>query len=243
MEVSISLIHLEVVLTVRPSQAPIVGWPTVYEYVLLIISLLLTAAFLVWEGRFARDPILPLGIWSRPSFGAIVGIAALSLMGFAIFIWYTVLWSYEIRLYTPTATGAVLTPFVVVSGTMAFISAQLVRRTRIEFIMALGIGSILVANVLVGTMPVHEKYWAQVFPAVIVAGAGPDLIITAAQIIAANSVRRAEQGIAGSLIGVMQTYGLSTGLGFAGTVESRVNDGGRNPIKGYRGAIFLGVGF
>ncbi|GJE99362.1 hypothetical protein PsYK624_156160 [Phanerochaete sordida] len=36
---------------------------------------------------------------------------------------------------------------------------------------------------------------------------------------------------------------LSTGLGFAGTVESQVNDQGHNPVKGYRGALFLAVGF
>ena len=92
-------------------------------------------------------------------------------------------------------------------------------------------------------MPIGQTYWAQAFPAAVIAGAGPDLLITAAQIIAANAVRRSEQGVAGSLIGVVQTYGLSTGLGFAGTVESRVNDGGRNVVKGYRGAIFLAIGF
>ncbi|EKM53882.1 uncharacterized protein PHACADRAFT_29187 [Phanerochaete carnosa HHB-10118-sp] len=224
------------------NQAAVVGWQRVYEYVLLIVSILLAVAFIIWEARFAQEPILPLGIWARPSFGAIVGIVCLSLMGFAIFLWYTLNWEYNIRKYTPTATGATLTPFIVVSGAGAFVGAQLVSRIRIEYIMALGIMSILTANIIVATMPTHEVYWAQAFPAIIIAGAGPDLLITAAQVIASNSVRRAEQGVAGSLIGVMQTYGLSTGLGFAGTVETHVNDGRRDPVKGYRGALFLGVG-
>lgn len=242
---SILCLSLDVALltTTYFSQAPVVGWPTVYEYVLLIVSIVLAMAFIIWEARFAQDPIIPLGIWARPSFGAIVAVVALSLMGFGVFLWYSLQWQYNIRHYTPTAIGATLAPFVLVSGAMAFIGAQLVARIRIEYIMALGIGSILIANLLLGTMPAHETYWAQVFPAVIVAGAGPDLIVTAAQVIAANAVRRAEQGIAGSLIGVVQTYALSTGLGFAGTVERYVNDHGRNQVKGYRGAIFLGLGF
>lgn len=99
------------------------------------------------------------------------------------------------------------------------------------------------STVIIGTMPAKEVYWAQAFPAMFIVGAGPDLIITAAQVIASNSVRRYEQGTAGSLIGVVQTYGLSTGLGFAGTVELYVNDGGKNTVKGYRGALSLGVGF
>ncbi|GJE91688.1 MFS general substrate transporter [Phanerochaete sordida] len=225
------------------NQASVVGWPTVYEYVLLIVSLLCVAGFIVWEARFAEEPILPLSIWTRPSFSAIGAVVVLSLMGFGIFLWYTLIWQYDIRKYTPTAVGATLVPFILVSSVMAFVSAQLVRRIRIEFIMALGIGSLLVANVIVATMPTHEVYWAQVMPANIIAGAGPDLLITAAQIIASNSVRRSEQGVAGSLIGVLQFYGLSTGLGFAGTVESQVNEHGRNPVKGYRGALFLAVGF
>ncbi|EKM52644.1 uncharacterized protein PHACADRAFT_186753 [Phanerochaete carnosa HHB-10118-sp] len=225
------------------NQATVVGWERIYEYVLLIISILCAVAFVIWEARFARDPILPLGIWTRPSFGAIVGVVFLSLMGFAIFVWYLMSWEYNIRRYTPTATGASLAPFILVSGVGAVVGALLVARIRIEYIMALGIASILVANIIAATMPTHQVYWAQAFPAAIVAGAGPDLLVTAAQIIAANSVRRAEQGVAGSLIGVMQTYGLSTGLGFAGTVETHVNDSGRNPVKGYRGALFLGIGF
>lgn len=47
----------------------------------------------------------------------------------------------------------------------------------------------------------------------------PDFIFTAAQIIASNSIGKDKQGIAGSLIGTIMTYGMSIGLDFAGTVE------------------------
>ena len=70
----------------------------------------------------------------------------------------------------------------------------------------------------------------------------PDFIFTAAQIIASNSVKRKHQGIAGSLIGTLASYGLSTGLGFAGTVEAYTNDHGRDPVAGFRHALYLGVG-
>ena len=66
-----------------------------------------------------------------------------------------------------------------------------------------------------GTVLMRQGTNAAVFETLV----RPDLLITAAQVIASNSVRRHEQGTAGSLIGVLQTYGLSTGLGFAGTVE------------------------
>ena len=70
----------------------------------------------------------------------------------------------------------------------------------------------------------------------------PDFVFTAAQIIACNAVNRREQGIAGSLVGLLQLYGASIGLGFAGTVEASVNDQGRDVVGGYRGALYLGIG-
>ncbi|KZV66058.1 MFS general substrate transporter [Peniophora sp. CONT] len=225
------------------NQAPAVGWSTVYIYVLLIVALLHAAAFILWSRFYARNPIIPFTIWTRPSFGPLLLTVFLTLMAFSVFLWYLTIWELEVRHYTLTATGASVAPIIVVGGIMASVGAWLVPRLRAQYIMGLGVSVVLCALILVGTMPAQEVYWAQAFPATLIVGAGPDLIITAAQVIASNSVRRHEQGTAGSLIGVLQTYGLSTGLGFAGTVELYVNDGGKNAVKGYRGALFLAVGF
>ena len=108
--------------------------------------------------------------------------------------------------------------------------------------MALGCLAILIAQVLIATMPEQQSYWAQVFPATILSAFCPDFIFTAAQIIACNSVRRHEQGIAGSLVGVLQVYATSTGLGFAGIVETHTDDHSSMPIKGYRSALYFGMG-
>jgi hypothetical protein len=35
---------------------------------------------------------------------------------------------------------------------------------------------------------------------------------------------------------------MSTGLGFAGTVEVYMNSGGKDVLKGYRSASYLGIG-
>ena len=51
------------------------------------------------------------------------------------------------------------------------------------------------------------------------------------------------QGLAASLVTTTVNYSISLGLGFAGTVESNVNDDGRNVLRGYRGALYLGIGF
>ena len=60
---------------------------------------------------------------------------------------------------------------------------------------------------------------------------------------ACNSVGKKDQGIAGSLIGTLQLYATSTGLGFAGVVERRIAARvGGTTVDGYRGALYLGMG-
>lgn len=97
-------------------------------------------------------------------------------------------------------------------------------------------------NVILATIPASLTYWAMAFPAMILSAFTVDLIITSAQIITSNTVSIKHQGVAGSLVGTLLSYGMSTGLGFAGTVEVNTFDGGNNLLKGYHSAAYLAVG-
>lgn len=61
-------------------------------------------------------------------------------------------------------------------------------------------------------------------------------------LILSNATHRHHQGLAASLVATTVNYTISLGLGFAGTVESHVNDAGRNVLCGYRGALYMGIG-
>ena len=93
-------------------------------------------------------------------------------------------------------------------------------------------------------MPAQQSYWPSVFPATVIQSFCPDFIFTAAAIIASNSVKRDEQGIAGSLIGTLQLYATSIGLGFAGVVEVHLGGSGSESetVRGYRSALYFGMG-
>ena len=56
---------------------------------------------------------------------------------------------------------------------------------------------------------------------------------------------RRHQGVAASLVNTIVNYSISLGLGFAGTVEVYVNDGGAtlgDVLRGYRGGFYMGIG-
>ncbi|KAL9096066.1 MAG: hypothetical protein Q9165_001588 [Trypethelium subeluteriae] len=224
------------------NQAPAVGWATPYEIGLLVTSIILLAGFIVWEKKFAAEPIMPLDIFKAPSFGALVLVTLLSYMSVGTSLWYMVEWQQTLRHWSVLSFALGWIPFGICAILAGFVAAWLIPRLGAQWIIALGAGSILLTNLLMTTMPEQQTYWAQMFPATILMAFCPDLVYTAAQIIASNSVRRHQQGIAGSLIGTLNLYGNSLGLGFAGTVEVETSKHGRPIINGYRSALWFGVG-
>lgn len=228
----------------RDSQAPDAGWTSPYEISLQTLSILLLLAFGVWEYRFATCPIMPLAIFRGPSFGLVVIVVLFSFMSYGIFIWYLIAWQQEIRHWSVLSTAYGLTPLAIFSAAGAFLAAWLVPRLAVQWILVIGVLAVLVAEVLIATMPELQLYWTQVFPATVIQSFCPDFIFTAAQIVACNSVGRKDQGVAGSLLGTLQLYATSTGLGFAGIVERNIaaHTVGGGPAEGYRVALYFGMG-
>lgn len=171
-----------------------------------------------------------------------LGCALLTFMGVEIAIWYISLININIRGYTLLSGGAAWTTLAVGGAVGAFLSAKAIPRLAAQHIMAIGSICTSVTIILVMTQPEQQIYWAQMFPGLVFLSCGPDFLITATQIIASNTVRRSQQGIAGSLIGTILPFGLSTGLGFGGTVEKYTNHNGQNVMQGYRNALYLALG-
>ena len=224
------------------SQAPVTRWNNPYEIVLLIISIILFVTFAVWEYKFAKYPILPLSIFRAPSFSPLALAVIFSFMAYSTFIWYLVSWQQQVRHWSVLSTSIGLSPIAICAATAAFIAAWLIPRMAAQWILAIGALAILVAQIILATMPAEQSYWLAVFPATVIQSFCPDFIFTAAAIIACNSVKRSEQGVAASLIGTLQLYATSIGLGFAGIVEVHTNDHGISLVKGYRSALYLGIG-
>ncbi|CAD6588673.1 MAG: hypothetical protein ASARMPREDX12_003407 [Alectoria sarmentosa] len=226
------------------NQAPTAGWDSPYEIALLITAIIFFSAFAVWEHKFAKHPILPLSIFRAPSFFPLVIVVLFSFMSYATFIWYLVAWQQEVRHWSALSTSIGLTPIAICAATAAFIAAWLIPRMAAQWILAIGALAVLASQVILATMPAQQSYWPSIFPATVIQSFCPDFIFTAAAIIASNSVKRDEQGIAGSLIGTLQLYATSIGLGFAGVVEVHLGGSGSESeiVRGYRSALYFGMG-
>ncbi|KAL3473408.1 efflux pump antibiotic resistance protein [Aspergillus californicus] len=223
------------------NQAPSVGWSTPYEIALLLTSILLFTLFIIWEHK-TPHPITPPSIFRAPSFAILILVILLDYMAVGTVLWYQILWLQEVWQWSTLQFAIAWIPFLICGTIAACLAAWLIPRLAAQYILALGTGTVLISTVLMATLPEEQSYWAQVFPSVVLFAFCPDLVYTAGQIIASNSVSRRQQGVAGSIVGTLNLYGNSLGLGFASTVEVEVRERyGGDRIRGYRAALWFGV--
>lgn len=192
--------------------------------------------------KVAKEPILPFNIWKAPSFGILMVTIFFSFMSLGIYFWYMNIYMQTIRRDSLIRVGVQYLPLTIVGCANAFFAAWLVPRVPAQIIIGMGCLAMVIINVLLATIPAHLTYWAMAFPAMFVSAFTIDLITTSAQIVASNTVPMKYQGVAGSLVGTLLSYGLSTGLGFGGTIEVHTNEHGNNLLKGYHSAAYMGVG-
>ena len=139
-------------------------------------------------------------------------------------------------------TGVQYLPLTILGTFNAFLAGFLISRWPAQYIIGMGCLAMVIINVLLATVPAHLTYWAMCFPAMFVSSFTIDLITTSAQIVASNTVSVKHQGVAGSLVGTLLSYGMSTGLGFAGTVQVNTDENETNLLRGYHSAAYLAVG-
>ena len=225
------------------SQAPLAGWGSAYEIALLIVSIIHFLGFAYWEIKVAEEPILPFNIWKAPSFGILMLVTFFSFMSLGIYFWYMNIYMQTIRGDSLITVGVQYLPLTIMGCLNAFFAAWLVPRVPAQVIMGAGCLAMTIINIILATVPHHLTYWAMAFPAMFISAFTIDLITTSAQIVASNTVPIRHQGVAGSLVGTLLSYGMSTGLGVAGTVEVNTFENGSNLLKGYHSAAYLATGF
>lgn len=223
------------------NQAPSVGWQTPYIIAILVLSIVSFLGFLIWEGKVATAPIMPLAIFAAPTFMALILVVLLTYMAFGISLWYMVAWQELIRGWSALHLAVGWLPFCFGASMAVGLAAWLIPRLPAQYILAMGVLTCLASTLLIATQPVHQLYWAQTFPAIFFGSMCPDFVYVAAQIIASNSVGKRDQGIAGSLVGTLNLYGNSLGLGFAGTIEVELIRHGASEVQGFRGALYFGA--
>lgn len=226
------------------NQAPVAGWQQPYVYVALILGLILVLVFFYVEIRVAAYPLLPFACLSG-EIGAILACIACGWSCFGIFLYYTWQFFELLRHASPLLASAWYSTNAVSGATAAILTGVFLGRVGPAKAMIMAMLAFLVGTILIGTAPVQQSYWLQSFFCLLVIPFGMDISFPAATVIVSDKVPPEHQGIGASLINTVVNYSISLGLGFAGTVESHVNHGGKTEpdlLLGFRGAFYMGMG-
>ncbi|RDW91115.1 hypothetical protein BP5796_02280 [Coleophoma crateriformis] len=225
------------------NQGPVIGWPTVYVYVLLIVGCIILGLFAIIESR-AQFPLLPSDVFTAKT-GFVLACIATGWASFGVWIFYLFQITEELRGFSPILASGGFAPAAVSGLCAALTTGVILSKIPPSIVMMAALLAFTIGGILVATAPLGETYWAQSLVAVLIMPWGMDMSFPAATIILSNSMHKEHQGLAASLVNTVLNYSISIGLGIAGTVESQVNNGGltrSDTLKGYRGAQYVGIG-
>lgn len=228
------------------NQAPIAGWDSAQVISTLVVGLALFLVFLWIEYRYAKNPLLPFDAFNA-DVGFVLGALACGWSMFGIWVLYLVLLLENIRDLSPLQASTWVLPVLVTGLIASVITGVLLGPAgfRPATVMTIALVFFLTGILIFTTAPTDQIYWGQTFVSILVIPFGMDMSFPAATLILSNAVKKEHQGIAASLVATVVNYSIALGVGFAGTVEVHVNDGGKTKadlLKGYQGALYMGIG-
>jgi EmrB/QacA subfamily drug resistance transporter len=192
------------------------GWGSTLIVSLFAGAAVLLAAFVAVERR-VREPMLPLGLFKRPSFTG-VQIAAFAVSGsaFALFLYLT-LYLQNYLGYTPLETGLRYLPLTLASFIVAPIAGALLSRVPARLLLSAGLaiagsGLLLMSGIDAGSE------WTTLLGGFLVLGAGVGLLNPVIADVALSVVPKERSGMAAGINDTFRQVGVAVGVAVWGAI-------------------------
>ena len=224
------------------------GWSSGRTIGVLVISVLLLAAFVSWELR-AKDPLVPFSIFRLRTLTAANGVGfVLGTAMFSMFLMLT-LYMQDVLGYSPLKTGI---GYLAVAGTAilwANVAAAAVTRIGVKPALVFGMSLMTVGLLYFTQVSVDGSYWTDLFPGFLIIGLGLPFAFVPVTIAAVAGTKRQEAGLASGLINTSQQIGGAVGIAILTTIAvSKTDDslasGTAAPLAltdGFRAAFWVGA--
>jgi hypothetical protein len=164
--------------------------------------------FFYIELKVAKYPLLPFDVFTSDN-AFVLGCVACGWACFGIWYYYTFQILSTIRGVTPILAAAYFSPLMVSGFLAAITTGVLLARLRSAWVMIFALCAFMTGTVLLATLPLHQIYWAQIFVMMIIMPWGMDMSFPAATLVVSNSVDKAHQGTAASLVNTIVRHLVS----------------------------------
>lgn len=196
------------------------GWRTPYIYVTLILGTVLLGISLYVEGWVAANPLLPFDLFKVPYLPALFVALFFSDGVLGIFLLYATLYMQDIMGASPLQVAAWYVPMCAGGCMISIVGGYVLHLLPGTMLMVIGGVAWIGNSLLFALAPEGANYWAFVFPAMICATMGIDIIYNVANIFITTSLSQSRQGLAGALINCLLYLGIAFLLAFADVIQT-----------------------
>jgi EmrB/QacA subfamily drug resistance transporter len=192
------------------------GWGSRLIVALLAGSAALLIGFIAIQYR-VREPMLPLGLYRRPSFTG-VQLAAFAVSGslLAMFLYLT-LYLQNYLGYAPLEAGLRYLPITLLALLVGPIAGALLTRVPARLLLSVGLGMTGVGLLLMsGIQPGSE--WTTLLGGFLAAGAGVGLLNPVIATVAVSVVPNQHSGMAAGISDTFRQVGIAVGIAVWGAI-------------------------
>ena len=226
------------------------GWTSARTLILAAVSVALVAAFVLRQARIEK-PLMPLRLFkSRNVTGANIVMALLVVGMFGIFF-LGALYLQLVLGYDPLQVGLAFLPGSLLMGVLSLgFTDKLNMRFGPRNVLITGLSFLLVAMLLFARTPVDGSYLVDVFPTMIIFGAGAGVAFPALMMLAMSGATPSDAGLASGLVNTTGQVGGAIGLALLATISTErtqtLLDQGESTASaltgGYHVAYLIGAG-
>ncbi|MGC0367604.1 EmrB/QacA subfamily drug resistance transporter [Rhodococcus sp. 27YEA15] len=187
------------------------GWSDTPALISLVAALMLLGAFVAVDSR-VDDPLLPGRIFaSRVRVGGFINLLLLAAV-LTTFLFFIPQYLAASLGFTPLATGFAILPFAVAIFFVAQFAPRFLGSISLKVRGLIGLVLVTLAVALLTRLDGGSQYWADVFPWLIVLGAGVGLAIVPFNMIILGSTAVEDTGITAGILQTALTFGGSLGI-------------------------------
>jgi MFS family permease len=244
------------------TEGNVVGWATPWIPVLIVVSVMLLVAFVMWqiylEKKTTRRPLMKISMFKSYKISAAM-FAMMSFFGaFSNYLIFATYFYQEFEGRSTIQTTLRFIPTGVVGIIAIFIVSQLLSKVKVYYILMWGMLCCAVACLLFAVpIPVGTTYWAFGFPAMCLAVLGADALFPALLLFTAQSLPKEDQALGGATINCVGQVGRAICLAICTAVQVTVQEskesgssavtgegsiGNLAYLSGLRGAMWFSFG-
>ncbi len=192
------------------------GWGSTPIVSLFAGGALLMGGFIAVESRVS-EPMLPLGLFKRPSFtGVQLAAFAVSASAFALFLYLT-LYLQNYLGYSPLQAGLRYLPVTVVSFFAAPISGMLLSRVPARFLMSASLAVAGAGLMLMSGVQASDG-WTTLLGGFLLLGAGVGFLNPVIADVALSVVPKERSGMAAGINDTFRQVGVAVGVAVWGAI-------------------------